>query len=56
MYVGETEMERTGRGCMVVPLRFALRPDKQPEVIISGVLFFGSFLLDEQKEPRKILI
>jgi len=29
---------------------YVQQADKQPEVIISGLLFFGSFLLEEQKK------
>jgi hypothetical protein len=36
-------------GCLVVR-SYVQQADKQPEVIISGLLFFGSFLLEEQKK------
>jgi hypothetical protein len=36
-------------GCLVAR-SYVLQADKQPEVIISGLLFFGSFLLEEQKK------
>jgi hypothetical protein len=46
---GKPEKVRTSP-CLVAPLRLVQRADKQGEVVFSGLFFFGSFLLEEQKK------
>jgi len=47
---GNPEKVRTS-ACLVERLNgFVHRADKQAEVVFSGLLFFGSFLLKEQKK------
>lgn len=49
MCVGNPEKVRTA-SCLVAPIRHVQRVDKHDEVVFSGLLFFGSFLLEEQKK------
>jgi hypothetical protein len=46
---GKPEKART-TPCLVAPIWLAQRADKQGGVVFSGLLFFGSFLLEEQKK------
>jgi len=47
--MGKPEKVRTPP-CLVAPLWPVEQADKQGVVVFSGLLFFGSFLLEEQKK------
>jgi hypothetical protein len=49
MREGKPEKARTAP-CLVAPLRLVQLADKQGVVVFSGLFFFGSFLLEEQKK------
>jgi hypothetical protein len=49
MCEGKPEKVRTS-AFLVAPLRPVQQADKKDEVVFSGALFFGSFLLGKQKK------